>query len=93
MRKWNFCAGPAVLPEDVLKEVKSEFLEFNNSGTSIMEMSHRSEIYTSVAIEAKKDLIEILNTYGDAPVTLSASITTLPELGVTLVSDGADGNR
>ena len=61
MRKWNFCAGPAVLPEDVLKEVKSEFLEFNNSGTSIMEMSHRSEIYTSVAIEAKKDLIEILN--------------------------------
>ena len=61
MRKWNFCAGPAVLPEDVLKEVKSEFLEFNNSGTSIMEMSHRSEIYTSVAIEAKNDLIEILN--------------------------------
>ncbi len=61
MRKWNFCAGPAVLPEDVLKEVKSEFLEFNNSGTSIMEMSHRSEIYTSVALEAKKDLIEILN--------------------------------
>ena len=59
MRKWNFCAGPAVLPEDVLKEVKSEFLEFNNSGTSIMEMSHRSEIYTSVVIEAKKDLIEL----------------------------------
>ena len=61
MRKWNFCAGPAVLPEDVLKEAKSELLEFNNSGTSIMEMSHRSEIYTSVALEAKKDLIEILN--------------------------------
>jgi len=61
MRKWNFCAGPAALPEDVLKEVKSELLEFNNSGSSIMEMSHRSEIYTSVALEAKKDLIEILN--------------------------------
>ena len=61
MRKWNFCAGPAVLPEDVLKEVKSEFLEFNNCGTSIMEMSHRSEIYTSIALDAKKDLIEILN--------------------------------
>ena len=61
MRKWNFCAGPAVLPEDVLKEVKSELLEFNNSGSSIMEMSHRSEIYTSVALEAKQDLIEILH--------------------------------
>ena len=61
MRKWNFCAGPAALPEDVLKEVKSELLEFNNSGSSIMEMSHRSEIYTSVALEAKQDLIEILN--------------------------------
>jgi phosphoserine aminotransferase len=61
MRKWNFCAGPAALPEDVLKEVKSELLEFKNSGSSIMEMSHRSEIFTSVALEAKKDLIEILN--------------------------------
>ncbi len=61
MRKWNFCAGPAALPEDVLKEVKSELLEFKNSGSSIMEMSHRSENFTSVALEAKQDLIEILN--------------------------------
>ena len=39
MRKWNFCAGPAVISEEVLEEVKSELLEYNNSGTSIMEVS------------------------------------------------------
>ena len=61
MRKWNFCAGPAVISEDVLQEVKSELLEFNNCGASIMEISHRSQTYSSVAEEAKNDLIEILN--------------------------------
>ena len=45
MRKWNFCAGPAVISEEVLKEVQSEILEFNESGMSLMEMSHRSDIY------------------------------------------------
>ncbi len=61
MRKWNFSPGPATIPEDVLLEVQSELLEFNNSGISIMEMSHRTELYSSIAYEAKKDLIEILN--------------------------------
>ena len=61
MRVRNFCAGPAAIPEPVLEEVRSELLEWGNAGMSIMEMSHRSEIYTSVALEAKQDLIEILN--------------------------------
>ena len=61
MRKWNFCAGPAVISEEVLEEVKSELLEYNNSGTSIMEVSHRSSLYSLVAAEAKQDLINILN--------------------------------
>ena len=41
MRKWNFCAGPAVICEEVLTEVKEELLEWADSGMSIMEMSHR----------------------------------------------------
>jgi len=45
MRKWNFCAGPAVISEEVLEEVKSELLEYNNSGTSIMEVSHKISTY------------------------------------------------
>ena len=56
MRKWNFCAGPAVISEDVLLEVQSETLEYNDIGASIMEISHRSKIYTKVAFEAKEDL-------------------------------------
>ena len=40
MRKWNFCAGPAVISEEVLSEVKDELLEWGDSGMSIMEMSH-----------------------------------------------------
>ena len=49
MRKWNFCAGPAVISEEVLKEVKDELLEWGYSGMSIMEMRHRSAIYDKVA--------------------------------------------
>ena len=60
MRKWNFCAGPAVISEEVLSEVKDELLEWGDSGMSIMEMSHRSKIYDGVATDAKQDFIDIL---------------------------------
>ena len=60
MRKWNFCAGPAVISEEVLKEVKDELLEWGDSGMSIMEMSHRSAIYDKVATDAKNDFIDLL---------------------------------
>ena len=50
MRKWNFCAGPAVISEEVLSEVQSELLEFPNSGSSIMEVSHRSKTYMNVCL-------------------------------------------
>jgi phosphoserine aminotransferase len=61
MRKWNFCAGPAVISEEVLTEVRDELLEWGGSGMSIMEMSHRSNIYDKVAVDAKNDLIDILS--------------------------------
>ena len=60
MRKWNFCAGPAVISEEVLSEVQSEIPEYNDIGSSIMEISHRSKIYTKIASEAKEDLKDIL---------------------------------
>ena len=77
MRKWNFCAGPAVISEEVLSEVQSEILEYNNLGTSIMEMSHRSEAFTKVAFEAKEDLKKI--SYYNI-------IKTCPNIGVKLVT-------
>jgi len=61
MRKWNFSAGPAAIPESVLKETQSELLEWNDSGMSIMEMSHRSAEYMHVASTARQDLIDLLD--------------------------------
>ena len=58
MRQWNFCAGPAAIAEEVLLEIKSEFLEYKDCGASAMEISHRSDVYSEIAFEAKKDLIE-----------------------------------
>ena len=44
-RVYNFSAGPAVLPEEVLKEAADEMLDYKGSGMSVMEMSHRSKVY------------------------------------------------
>lgn len=59
-RKYNFCAGPASLPEAVLLKAKEEMLDWHESGLSIMEMSHRSKEFISVAQEAEKDLRDLL---------------------------------
>jgi len=61
MRKWNFSAGPAAIPEEVLSEAQAELLEWKDSGMSIMEMSHRSSEYKSLANKARQDLIDLLN--------------------------------
>ena len=44
-RVYNFSAGPAVLPEEVLREAADEMLDYKGSGMSVMEMSHRSKVY------------------------------------------------
>ena len=55
-RVYNFSAGPAVLPEEVLKEAADEMLDYQGSGQSVMEMSHRSKVYDNIIKEAEKDL-------------------------------------
>ncbi len=60
-RVYNFSAGPAVLPEEVLKEVADEMLDYKGSGMSVMEMSHRSKMYQSIIDEAEADLRELMN--------------------------------
>jgi phosphoserine aminotransferase len=60
-RIYNFSAGPAILPEAVLKEAADEMLDYQGSGMSVMEMSHRSKIYQSIIDEAEKDLRTLLN--------------------------------
>ena len=60
-RIYNFSAGPAVLPEEVLKEAAAEMLDYNGTGMSVMEMSHRSKAYDAIIKEAEQDLRDLLN--------------------------------
>ena len=55
-RVYNFSAGPAVLPEDVLREAAAEMLDYRGSGMSVMEMSHRSKVFDDIIREAEADL-------------------------------------
>lgn len=60
-RIYNFSAGPAVLPEEVLREAAEEMLDYKNTGMSVMEMSHRSKAYETIIQEAEADLRELMN--------------------------------
>ena len=60
-RVYNFSAGPAVLPEEVLKEAADEMLDYQGSGMSVMEMSHRSKVYDKIIKDAEADLRELMN--------------------------------
>ncbi|AUD63596.1 phosphoserine transaminase [Tenericutes bacterium MO-XQ] len=60
-RVFNFSAGPAVLPEAVLKEAANEMLDYNNTGMSVMEMSHRSAMYKKIIEDAEKDLRTLMH--------------------------------
>ena len=60
-RVYNFSAGPAVLPEEVLKEAALDMLDYKGCGMSVMEMSHRSKMFDSIIKEAEADLRTLLN--------------------------------
>lgn len=60
-RVYNFSAGPAMLPEEVLQEAAGEMLDYQGSGMSVMEMSHRSKIYQSIMDEAEADLRDLMS--------------------------------
>ena len=60
-RVYNFSAGPAVLPEEVLKEAADEMLDYKGSGMSVMEISHRSKVYDDIIKEAEKDIRDLMN--------------------------------
>ena len=60
-RVYNFSAGPAVLPEEVLKEAAAEMLDYNGTGMSVMEMSHRSKAFEEIIQTAEKDIRELMN--------------------------------
>lgn len=60
-RIYNFSAGPAVLPEEVLKEAAEEMLDYRGCGMSVMEMSHRSKAFETIIQTAEQDLRDLMN--------------------------------
>lgn len=60
-RVYNFSAGPAVLPVEVLKEAQEEMLDYRGCGMSVMEMSHRSSMFQEIIDEAEADLRDLLH--------------------------------
>ena len=68
MRVFNFSAGPSILPEPVLKEVQKDLLDFNGTGMSITEMSHRSKPFMAVNTEAQSLLRELMDIPDDYSV-------------------------
>ena len=64
MKKHNFSAGPCILPQEVFKEAAEAILDYNNSGLSIIEISHRSKDFVDVMEEARNLVLELLNLEG-----------------------------
>ena len=76
-RVYNFSAGPAVLPEEVLKEAAAEMLDYNGIGMSVMEMTHRSPEFEEGILNAaketliKSEIISVISGYTHAEASLS----------------------
>jgi phosphoserine aminotransferase len=82
-RVYNFSAGPAMLPESVLKQAQEELLDWHGAGASIMEMSHRGKEFVSVAAEAEQDVRGLLAVPANYKVLFlqggaSAQFATIP---------------
>ena len=60
-RVYNFSAGPAVLPEEVLREAAEEMMDYRGCGMSVMEMSHRSKMFQQIIDDAEQDLRDLMN--------------------------------
>ncbi len=67
-RAFNFSAGPAMLPEEVLEQAREEMLDWQGSGMSVMEMSHRGKQFMSIAAQAEADLRDLMGIPDDYKV-------------------------
>ncbi|MEQ5837103.1 3-phosphoserine/phosphohydroxythreonine transaminase [Marinobacter sp. NFXS9] len=82
-RAYNFCAGPATLPTEVLQQAREEMLDWRGTGMSVMEMSHRSDEFVAIAKEAEQDLRELAGISDDYAVLFmqggaSSQFATVP---------------
>lgn len=82
-RAYNFCAGPAALPEPVLRQARDEMLDWRGTGMSVMEMSHRGDEFVEIAETAERDFRELAGVSDDYAVLFmqggaSSQFATLP---------------
>jgi phosphoserine aminotransferase len=91
MRAYNFAAGPAMLPIEVLEEARAELTDFRGSGSSIMEISHRSRTFIEVAEAAEADLRELLAIPSDYQVLFVQGGATMQfaQVPLNLAPEGA----
>ena len=92
-RIYNFNPGPAVLPEEVLKEVQAELLNFRGTGMSILEISHRDAAYDEVHQRTKADVLELMGLGADYDVVFTAggASQTFALLPLNFASDAHPG--
>ena len=83
-RTFNFSAGPAMLPEAVMRQANAEFLNWENTGMSVMEMSHRSKEYMSVAHKMEADLREVMAIPNNYKVLFTHGGASLQFAGIPL---------
>src|SRR6187399_3181234 len=90
MRVFNFAAGPATLPLEVLETAKAEMTDWKSSGMSVMEVSHRSKAFIAVAQEAEADLRELLAIPANYKVLFLQGGATAQFAGIPLNLTGPD---
>ena len=89
-RAYNFCAGPAALPEAVLRQAQADLLDWQGRGLSVMEMSHRGEDFTAISSQAEADLRELLVIPNDYRVLFLQGGASLQfaQLAMNLLPEG-----
>ncbi|MDG9668506.1 3-phosphoserine/phosphohydroxythreonine transaminase [Hahella sp. CR1] len=93
-RKFNFCAGPSALPTEVLLQAQAELLDWRGKGLSIMEMSHRSDDFVSVAVEAERDFRELMSVPDNYKVLFvqGGAATQFASVPLNLLKLGAEAD-
>jgi phosphoserine aminotransferase len=89
-RVFNFSAGPAALPAEVLEQIRDEMLDWHGHGMSVMEMSHRGKAFTGIAAQAEADLRELLAVPDDYRVLFLQGGATGQFAGVPMNLSTAD---
>jgi len=93
-RRYNFCAGPAALPEAVLARARDELLDYQGRGLSVMEMSHRSNEFVAIAEQAEADFRQLLGVPSNYKVLFLQGGASLQfaMLPMNLLGQGGSGN-